>query len=189
MRRRRSFYLIVLYGLILCSGCNKGTGEKITAGGRQPVISPDYIDVTVPPDIAPLNFIIKESQSPFRIVATSEKSGYTLRVRSSNGDVRFPGKKWKKLTQESRGGRIRIVIIPESPEKNGSEGFEPVYIHVSEDITDPYIAYRLIHPGYYSWSDIRIMQRSISNFDEEPLFENQIMENNCVNCHSFSSNN
>ena len=46
----------------------------------------------------------------------------------------------------------------------------------------------MIHPGYYSWSEIKIVQRSIESFREESLIENQIMENNCANCHNFNQN-
>ena len=54
---------------------------------------------------------------------------------------------------------------------------------------DPYLAYRLIPPGYYSWSDIKIEQRSLESFDMESVIENQMIEKNCVNCHSFNQNN
>ena len=35
---------------------------------------------------------------------------------------------------------------------------------------------------------MKIVQRSLEDFSEESLFENQMMENNCVNCHSFRQN-
>jgi hypothetical protein len=33
------------------------------------------------------------------------------------------------------------------------------------------------------------MQRSLEDFSEESVIENQLIEKNCVNCHSFSQNN
>jgi len=30
---------------------------------------------------------------------------------------------------------------------------------VAREKIDPYLVYRLIYPGYYSWSDIKIVQR------------------------------
>ncbi len=61
-------------------------------------------------------------------------------------------------------------------------------MYVSDDPIDPYLVYRLIYPGYYSWSHIKIIQRSIESFSEESIIDNQIMEKNCANCHSFNRN-
>ena len=68
------------------------------------------------------------------------------------------------------------------------EEYNPVYMNVSDDPIDPYLVYRLIYPGYYSWSHIKIVQRSIESFEEKSLFDNEIMEKNCANCHSFNRN-
>lgn len=55
----------------------------------------------------------------------------------------------------------------------------------SEDPIDPYIAYRLIDPGYQLWNEMGIYQRELSSFDQEPILENRLTDNNCMNCHSF----
>jgi hypothetical protein len=47
----------------------------------------------------------------------------------------------------------------------------------------------LINPGYYSWSQISIVQRSLESFREESIVDNRVLDNNCANCHSFNSNN
>ncbi len=54
---------------------------------------------------------------------------------------------------------------------------------------DPYLCYRLLYPGYQSWVEMKIVQRSIEDFKETSLFENQLLKDNCVNCHSFKQNN
>jgi hypothetical protein len=62
-------------------------------------------------------------------------------------------------------------------------------MYVSEEPVDPYLTYRLIYPGYYNWSHITIMQRSLEGFSEEALVDNKILDMNCVNCHSFNQYN
>ena len=66
--------------------------------------------------------------------------------------------------------------------------YSPFSINVASEPIDPYLCYRLLYPGYRSWVEMKIVQRSLEDFSENSLFENQMMENNCVNCHSFRQN-
>lgn len=59
----------------------------------------------------------------------------------------------------------------------------PVY--TSHDAIDPYIAYRLIEPGYESWHDLSICQRELGSFREKILVSNQVNNRGCINCHCF----
>ncbi|MGE5406487.1 MAG: hypothetical protein ACM3NR_02145 [Methanosarcina sp.] len=182
---KNQYLLLGFFLLIFVTGCRKisENGELIR---RLPAIEPDYTDVTIPPNIAPLNFIINEEGQLFRIVATSEKSKNFISITSHKGFVRFPQKAWKKLAEESKGSRIKI----ETSSLNGkaSSRFEPFYINVAEDKIDPWLVYRLILPGYYSWSHIRIMQRCLEDFNESEIVDNHVLDNNCINCHSFKNN-
>lgn len=63
----------------------------------------------------------------------------------------------------------------------------PVY--VSADEIDPYVAYRLIEPGYESWHDISICQRELSSWKETPIVTNRANGQGCINCHSFQGGN
>ena len=63
----------------------------------------------------------------------------------------------------------------------------PVYI--SSDEIDPYIAYRLIEPGYENWHDMGLYQRELASFKETPIATNQVNNRGCVNCHTFDSGN
>ena len=59
----------------------------------------------------------------------------------------------------------------------------PVYIIT--DSIDPYIAYRLIEPGYESWHEMDIRQRALNCFKEDIIISSNMNEKGCVNCHSF----
>ena len=52
-------HIIVLF-IILIVSCTSGSYEEIHDHSRVPYIDPDYMGVAVPPNIAPLNFVIKE---------------------------------------------------------------------------------------------------------------------------------
>lgn len=179
--------LILLSELIFCISCNTDVSKNVLKSDRRPVIEPDYTDVTIPPNIAPMNFSIAEEGNGFTVIASSRLTGNEIKINSSNGIIRFPEKAWKKLVNESKGDTINFRIYASKKGKENEE-YNPFYMAVSNEKIDPYLVYRLIHPGYYSWSEIRIVQRCIENFNEESIIENQILEKNCANCHSFNNN-
>jgi hypothetical protein len=145
--------------------------------------------VTIPPNIAPMNFRINEAGEYFKVTATSGSKGYQLNIKSSDGIIRFPGKSWRKLIRDSKGSKITFEIFSAKTDKKTMEQYEPFIMSVAEEPIDPYLAYRLIYPGYYNWSHIKIMQRSTERFKEEALIDNKILDMNCANCHSFNQYN
>jgi hypothetical protein len=177
--------LCLLFGLFISVGCTRDS--KISETGREAVIEPDYSGVTVPGNIAPLNFMIMEEGKSFRVTAKG-KSGYKLSVSSANGIIRFPERAWKKLLKDSEGGKIEISIISENKNKILSQ-FSPYYLNVAMETIDPYLCYRLLYPGYETYSQIKIVQRNIESFREKSVIENQLIKDNCINCHSFNQNN
>ncbi len=190
MKQKKTFKLLLIFlWMTLLFGCNTDSSFIIHNVERQPIIEPDYTGVTIPPNIAPMNFIIKEKGSRFKIEATDTSGETIVIINSTDGIVQIPAKLWKKLLTKSRGDKIKIQIFSVDPEMKTVNAFEPFFMPVSNDSIDSHLVYRLIHPGYYSWSKIKIVQRDIENFQERSLIENQIIENNCVNCHSFNQNN
>ncbi len=179
--------LILIAGSILAGGCRHKMADSASPAGRLPVIEPDYSGVTIPPNIAPLNFMISENSKHFSIRATSA-GGTSLTINTSDGIVRFPVKQWKKLLGDTQGDSLKIEIISTEKGKPVIK-YDPVYMIVARDPVDPYLCYRLLYPGYRSWVDMKIVQRSLEDFSENSLFENQLLDDNCVNCHSFNKNN
>jgi len=179
--------LVLIMEMFFLGGCKTDTYENITSLGREPAIEPDYSGVTIPPNIAPMNFTISEDGKLFNIRATSP-NGTNLSVKSSDGSVCFPVKDWKKLLKDSEGGKIEIVVVSENDGKKVTK-YNPIYMNVANETVDPYICYRLLYPGYKYWVEMKIVQRSLEDFKETSLFENQLLEDNCVNCHSFQQNN
>jgi len=177
---------VLLAFLLFITSCGKEAGKNLNKSGYLPHIEPDYINVTIPPNIAPMNFTIKEQGNHFIVVAESGKGDYEIRVKSRNGQVRFPMKRWKRMLRKSTGDKIFIKIISQEKEKNIE--YEPFHMFVATEPVDPYLAYRLIYPGYYCWSTLRIVQRCVEDFSEKSIIENQVLDMNCINCHSFCNN-
>jgi hypothetical protein len=180
--------VVLVLGLLFCIKCSPDRSTSIKIN-RRPVISPDYTDVTIPPNIAPMNFSILEKGESFNVVATSRNTGYQITISSSGGVIRFPQTVWKKLLKGSEGDSIIFKIYSINYAEKRKEEFKSFSMIVAKEKIDPYLVYRLIYPGYYSWSEIKIVQRSTEDFSEHTVLENQILEKNCANCHSFNNNN
>ena len=81
--------------LILFSGSCKQTPVSSGIIDQQPDIFPDYLDVTIPSNIAPLNFkLISQPKEAFLQVQTATDP---FTVFEKHGCFQFPPRKWKRL--------------------------------------------------------------------------------------------
>lgn len=143
-------------------------------------IVPDYTDVTVPASVAPLNFRIAAGDGR----AVFSAPGCSISINGRGGEIRIPEKKWRKLTAAAAGSGIEVSIQRRS---DGAWSETAAFgISVSKDEIDPYLAYRLIEPGYEIWDEMGIYQRELSSFREKAVITNNQSDHGCVNCHSFS---
>jgi len=186
IKLKRRLKLISIFGLFLISGCTSNPG-KISEIDREPVIEPDYSGITIPRNIAPLNFIIREDGERFSIVIKSSK-GYEKKINSKSGVVKFPAVAWKKILENAEDGTISVEITAGMNKTEGNR-YRAFKIHIVSDPVDPWICYRLLYPGYEAYKQLKIIQRSTENFAEKSLVDNQLLKTNCINCHSFSNNN
>lgn len=72
--------------------------------------------------------------------------------------------------------------------ESGWVRYSPLRFTIASDPVDPYLAYRLIEPGYEAWNKMGIYQRCLENFEETPVMLNSLTDRNCMNCHSFCKN-
>ena len=181
----RRFYIVIIWisGVITLVSCY-GIPEKYTETGKHPDIFPDIVNVTVPVNIAPLNFRINET--PGKTLVEFEGKDETLKICGKD-QIRIPVRKWQKILEQNKAGELIVTVYTKL------EGKWSKHLHfrvfVKETPVDPYLVYRRIAPGYESWSRMGIYQRNISGFDEEPVIDNRMLTGNCMNCHSFSNNN
>ncbi|MBN2697491.1 MAG: PD40 domain-containing protein [Bacteroidales bacterium] len=180
----RKIKIIIPCALSLVLACGHGPDEY-EQSGEAPEIYPDYTSVVIPPNIAPMNFRIK-NPGKVSIAELSNNRNTTLRVKSRTGQVKIPQKKWKRLLEEGKGGMLTISIYRKT-KKNRWEMLAPVVNEIASDRIDPYIAFRKIPPANIIWKSMGIYQRSLENFREFPIMVNSITDNNCMNCHSFNA--
>ncbi len=183
-----AYPVIILILTTLLYNCNRNFEHSAISIEHKPTIEPDYTDVTIPPNIAPMNFIIREEGNNFKVIAESEANNYQLTVNSKDGKICFPIKSWKKLLKNCTGSKILFKVYSSDNRKKILNEYEPFFMYVAPETVDPYLAYRLIYPGYYSWSELKIAQRCIENFSEKIITANTNLDMNCINCHSFSHN-
>jgi len=185
MLRSLKYRIFFTFLVIFTSGCGSKPGDDVPLTGKLPVIHPDYSDITIPPNIAPLNFIIRENGSTY-FVKISSGNNPAINIKSKNGIIKIPQKKWAELLARAKGSELNIDVFVKDKE-SGWKRFKAIRNNVSSAPVDLYLTYRLIHPGYERWNDISIRQRSIKDFSEWPVIENSIADQNCVNCHSYNN--
>lgn len=176
--------LVLLSATAAFSGCSTWDSPASEAG-RQPVVFPDYRGVTIPSNIAPMNFMIEGAEKVQAIISVGGDEA--LRVAGKDGVVQIPLKKWTALMQNAAGCTIDVQVSAWSDEYRDGIAYEPFQIHVAEDEIDPWIAYRLIEPGYKSWRQLGLYQRNLSTFEEKAIVTNATENETCLNCHHFPS--
>lgn len=171
--------LAVTLTLLLTVSC----GQRISVSGNieeSPEIFPDYAGVTIPSNIAPLNFSYLGDEPAALIV--EGKSG-ARQFTGHKGLFSFPMSYWRKLMENNAGSDVNLTITV----KRGGKwlAFKPFTISISADKIDPYLSYRLIPPGYQAWKKVGIYQRNLETYSQTAIFENSLTGGNCVNCHTY----
>jgi hypothetical protein len=172
--------------LIVLSGCGPQPHGKITETTELPVMDPDYAGITIPFNIAPLNFKINEAGNAFFVRFSADSRTFS-EIRSGNGIVKIPEGQWKKMLAENKGKEFSIEVYSKN-KKEGWSKYKTISNKIADEPIDPYITYRLLYPGYESWKEIFIRQRNLENFRERAIIENSLVEENCINCHSYNNN-
>ncbi len=176
--------LVILFTLGSCKGPDLPGNAQIISLNRKPLIFPDYTGITIPGNIAPLNFMVEEEGTYFMVVLEGDK-GTEMKVKAEQKVFRFSPKKWTRFLQENKGSQFNLVVY--GLVKEQWTRYESFVIRVADEEIDPYLVYRLIPPGYETWSSMGLYQRDLTSFKEKTIIDNSYIEDNCVNCHSFAN--
>ena len=175
----RKFTIPIL--AILLAACSPHVPATYNSIDSVPAIFPDYTDITIPANIAPMNFLIEEQADAF---VTVMSSGSTKTAIKGN-EVRIPKSKWEKLKSASE---INVQVYSRS----GKQwiAYRPFKMTVSDDV-DPYISYRVIMPSVESYERLSINQRNLTSFSEKVIYANDMVQNadkgQCINCHHYKN--
>lgn len=148
-----------------------------------PQIFPDYIGVTVPAGIAPLNFTLPDEYTKV-FAEVSDDNGNCIIAKGRYAS--FNLRQWHELTEANIGDTLSVRV---AGYKGGQwEQFRTFMIFVSEYPLDDYgVTYRKFAPGYETYSKIGIYQRNIHNFKEEPILEGTLLPGQCMGCHTANA--
>lgn len=175
--------LIFLIPVFYC--CCNGPKGDITETGNLPVIDPDYSGISIPFNIAPLNFAVKEEGKKYLARFTAGSESFTVKG-NTGGIIQIPEKRWKRLLENNKGSQLLLDIYM----KDNSDSwikFRTITDTIEPEPVDPFLSYRILYPGYESWEEISIKQRSLGTFSERSIIENSLTDRNCVNCHSYNN--
>ena len=154
-----------------------------------PDIYPDYCEVTVPCNIAPLNFMLPADEYEACVARFTTPDG-GQQTYGNGVKVQIPESEWHDMLDASKGKNIKVEVWGQ---KDGEWlSFNPFEIHVAEEPIDEYVSYRLIEPSYVAWDFMEIAQRNLTSFDETQIFNNDVTMNDpkigqCINCHSYQN--
>ena len=166
--------------LMLLAACTEKPVDAVVSN-EQPLIYPDYIGVTIPAGIAPLNFGMADAQVDCIDVTVRGSKGGELHSNGEETDFDVDG--WHELTEQNRGGRLAVTV---SAKKQGQwRQYKDFTIEVSADRLDDWgVTYRRITPGYEVGGNIGIYQRNIHTFDEYAIVQETALPGRCFNCHT-----
>ncbi len=174
-------YIIIILLSIICAACTEQVDVSATTDTLPPV-TPNYESVTVPVNIAPLNIMAINKAEKIDVTVCSSDGEAVLHSQSAQA-TSFSIAEWHCLLAENIG---KSIIYKVTIKENGRwTQYKPFEIFVSPDSIDYGLVYRLIAPGYETFSSMGIYERNLSNFDQRAIVENNLLQNNCVNCHSF----
>ena len=176
---------VAVFVLTACGGAS--VPEKYTDSKKLPEIYPDYTEVTVPVNIAPLSMELMQ-----------QADNVVTRYSFNTEEIVCGGKRampdlddWHQLAAKAKGNAIQVEVFAENDGK--WTRFKPFNIYVSPDSIDPYISYRLISPSYVTYEDLTINQRCLENYWEQPIYDNMLcgdeINGQCINCHNYQMYN
>ena len=173
----RKFISAIITLLLLISCTGKDACVAVDGSKGPLVIYPDYKEVTIPANIAPLNYRyamtgIDKAVTTFTIGSRS--------VSIKGTEVEWSLRKWKSFMADAAG---KTITVKADATVNGKTVTDTWSIYVSPDDIDGYLTYRLIEPSYQMFNEVSIMERCIENFHETVICDYKRTDNACMNCH------
>ena len=153
---------------------------------RPPDISPDYTDCTIPPNIAPLNFAVKEPGIAFRVEVYAQP-GDGFIVASRAPALVIPPGKWRTLLDRNRGGQLHFQVFVQNTALQWRR-FTPITNTIAEYDIDAYLAFQRSGPGHGQVRETGIYQRHLESYREAPVLHSPPGSGRSVDYHAFANN-
>lgn len=152
-------------------------------------IYPDYRDITVPPNIAPLNIQVREEADAYVGQLQGPRGEALVAAAGSDGKLMYDSLQWRALLADAAGDSLRVTLYARRDGRWYS--YRPYTIRVAAEPIDRYLSYRLIEPGYEQYRQLGLYQRDLTTFGVRTIYENNrtfdAEHNHCINCHNFQN--
>jgi hypothetical protein len=187
------FWGFVLFGIVAAGALVYGAKgrfagiEKYETIDRPARIYPDFSSTVIPPNIAPLDFMVQEKGSYYFAKIYSDK-GTPVEISGKSPKILIPISRWHDLLDKNRGGVLHFDIFVKTDDA-GWIKFAAITNKIARENVDDYLVYRRLHPTQPGTRGrIGIYQRNLKNFDEKTILDNRGNIISCVNCHVFCNN-
>ncbi len=196
-RRKRVRLWILLFAVFLPVVLS-GTALYIFAGKRAVIeqydsvnrpakIHPDYSDIVIPANIAPMNFKVEEKGLKY-FVRIHSQQGEPIEVVSRTGKTEISQSRWRRLCEMNRGRDLYFDIFVKD-DGGRWKRFAAITNRIAGEDIDGYLVYRKMHPTHLLYNgDLGVYQRRICNYDESLVLGRRFFKNGCLNCHTFCGN-
>lgn len=193
MKRRvySGFALVVLALSFVVYWLRTAGGETLpehaAALDRAVRLSPDYTDCCLPPNLAPLSFVVEESGKEYRVhVHGPATDGFW--ITSHTAEIRFPETPWHALLTELR-GRALWMDLYILGQDDSWRLYRRVENTIAWDEIDSHVSYRMLTPIHVLSNNMGTYQRELTTFRQTPILESkQGTAQRCVNCHTYVNN-
>lgn len=179
-------YILNLFVILAICSCSVSKPENAEQVNELPPIYPDYIGVTIPVEIAPLDFDYNGGEfETMYVLAKGSKSG---ELEAGGTTIDFDMDDWHELTRQNQGGEISMTVYVK--QEGRWKQYQDFKVFVSNHPLEEWgLTYRRIAPGYEVYGKLGLYQRDLSTFEETPIIENTYVAGACFNCHTSNRTN
>lgn len=181
--------IILLISPLVLLSCTdyKESIVQYTTADRTPDISPDYSGLIIPPNIAPLNFMVEEPAQKYHVKIYSD-NGSNIDIFSLSSKIIIPQKQWGDLLSTNKGSKLFIDIY--TKDISGAwMRYSSIVNEISNDAIDGFVVYRRMNFTHKHFNgSMTIYCRDLSSYRQKLVMHNEWLEKGCINCHASAEN-
>ena len=113
LKHLRSSLFLLLLLLVACSK-HPSVPSNYSQADAEPNIWPDYRNITVPPNIAPLNFLVDSVDD---VVAEFSVQNSRLTFGGKANKVQIDEEEWHKMLADAKGGSLSVTVYTQKGER------------------------------------------------------------------------
>ena len=137
--KMKIFFSSIILVAIMAACTHPAVPEDAQKESRLPHIYPDYTEVTIPCNICPLNFAVRENAS--EVVARFTFPGGEI-AYGKGQNVLIDEEEWELMLKAAKGKSMQVEVFAKEGER--WKAYKPFNIYVAKDSIDSYISYRVI---------------------------------------------